>query len=309
MSLLAALGPRFAASPENLATEALNYVVARAPECRSGLIAWAGTHHGWVAPWADRGTEMAVVTQHTVDDGGIPDLVAIDTGQALRVMIEAKFDAGLTGNQPVDYLSHLDEDGVLVFLVPERRRDYLHAEVLRRLEAADLMVERASDHLAVVGGRAVTTQTWRDLLTRLALVADESSAPGLLEDIRQLRGLTDRMNAQTFVPLTSEDLTGPAPHVLRRIAVVHENLWQWIRSRDEFDVTGMRPAGNWHDVIEHVLPVRRLRLHPPAGPRTVGDGGADSLVPPVLGKRAAGTQRGAAHTDPYAPRPGVLGPR
>jgi hypothetical protein len=74
----------------------------------------------------------------SADDSSIPDLVA-EVGGRQKLIIEAKFWASLTENQPLGYLDRqsrqfgADEDRLLVFLAPTRRRHLLTAELEQRM--------------------------------------------------------------------------------------------------------------------------------------------------------------------------------
>ena len=69
----------------------------------------------------------------------IPDLVGNDDTDVTRLMLEAKFWAGLTDRQPVDYLRRLPEGGMLLFVAPGSRLPSLWPELLRRCHDAGLL--------------------------------------------------------------------------------------------------------------------------------------------------------------------------
>jgi hypothetical protein len=101
-SLFGHLATRFGSHPENLATEALNYILGRSDEARDALVRFARL----TVPALEG--ELRFRTQDFLsDDGAIPDLVGVGKGGATPLVIEAKFDAGLTDNQPVTYLRRL----------------------------------------------------------------------------------------------------------------------------------------------------------------------------------------------------------
>ena len=65
------------------------------------------------------------------------DLVAYDAGGSERVLIEAKFWAGLTDNQPNTYLARLlraGEPAVLLFVAPEQRLVTVWTEIRGRAD-------------------------------------------------------------------------------------------------------------------------------------------------------------------------------
>ena len=60
-------------------------------------------------------------TQVTASDGSRPDLVCFDAGNEKRIIVEAKFWAGLMDNQPNAYLEQLPESGRSAFFCSLRR--------------------------------------------------------------------------------------------------------------------------------------------------------------------------------------------
>ena len=117
-TLLGHLAFNFASHPENLATEALLFVLERSLEARRAMARLLG----------DCGIEvpesLSYRSQAGSDDGSIPDLVGVDSEGRRPVIVEAKFWAGLTDNQPCGYLKQLPEaaPGILpidpIFLSP-----------------------------------------------------------------------------------------------------------------------------------------------------------------------------------------------
>ena len=92
-TLLAKLAPLFRAQTENLAVEALGHILSGSKPARRAVsdVLRAGG--------ADIGQVVQVRTQATGKDGARPDLVGFDERGAKRLLIEAKFWAGLTDNQ------------------------------------------------------------------------------------------------------------------------------------------------------------------------------------------------------------------
>jgi hypothetical protein len=108
---------RFSTHPENLATEALAFIVSRSATMREELRNLFGRTGKELPPLA------RFRSQAGDEQGNIPDLIGLDTTGAERLFIENKFWAGLTENQPAGYLERLPAKGggLLVFIVPSRR--------------------------------------------------------------------------------------------------------------------------------------------------------------------------------------------
>jgi hypothetical protein len=210
MSLFGHLALKFGSQPENLATEALGYVLAKSSSARRGFLASFGV--GATVASLD----LRFETQHTSDEQGRPDLAGMDEGGGLRVLVEAKFWAGFTAHQPVDYLDQLQTAGVLVVICPRMRVAYVWRELLARLRAAKREFEEKAapgdvGHL-IVGGKHLVLQSWSRALG--AIRHELSGEPDLLADVVQLDGLCARMDFAAFIPMTSEELTS---NVYRRV--------------------------------------------------------------------------------------------
>jgi hypothetical protein len=77
-------------------------------------------------------------TQQAKDDA-CPDMQGCDDDGELRVLVEHKFWAGLTENQPVSYLKQLakcNKPTLLLMVCPEARKETLWRELNKRLKDA-----------------------------------------------------------------------------------------------------------------------------------------------------------------------------
>ena len=209
-TLLAHLTPRLTDRVEDMAVEALGYILSKSLASRSALNRVLKS----VA------TELNPVTrvQTQVSDNNLarPDLVGFDEQGKERVLIEAKFWAGLTDNQPTGYLDRLPSDGpsVLLFVAPETRRDTLWGELRRRLNA-NLIDVSEGDGLwsGKVGdsSRHLALTSWRSLLGQMANQSSGSGESSAQIDIRQLQGLTERMDEEAFLPMQAAELAPAFP--------------------------------------------------------------------------------------------------
>lgn len=204
---------------ENLATEALAFILNRAPAVRAAL------HRRVVALVGEVASFSRVAAQVAVGDESRPDLLLLgDSGQCLGY-IEAKFWAALTAAQPVEYIRRLSDagGGVLVFLAPERRLPTLRLEVLERLRAADMTPSDTSGSTSLaVGSVRLGLLSWSSLLATLHDAASEDRET--LSDVHQLRGLAERFETEGFVPLTRVDLDDM--DVPRRMVSLTRLAWE-----------------------------------------------------------------------------------
>ncbi|WP_141400531.1 hypothetical protein [Magnetospirillum sp. 15-1] len=218
MSLFGFLATKFASSPENLATEALNYVVGRSRVATRALLRLLA-EGGAMLP-----ADIAFQTQVGGGDQARPDIEGRSAKRGTVVVIEAKFWAGLTANQPVAYLGRLPEEApaVLAFVAPAARFTTLWPELVGRCQAAGHGVGPTSEATAELWtaslpkGRTLMLLSWRTVLAEVIRVLENEGEADIAADARQLAGLCDQMDTEAFLPLRSEEVTSveiPRRHV------------------------------------------------------------------------------------------------
>ena len=210
-TLLAHLSSKFTGRTEDIAVEALGHILSSSEAARKGLVdvlSGGGVTVDGIS---------SVVTQSTGEEGGRPDLACCSGGD-VRVLIEAKFWAPLTSNQPVTYLKSLpdDESSALLFVAPEERFVHLWTSFQRRIEdAQDESITLGESSLedgvrtASTGGeRKLMMTSWATLLKHMESRAIEAGDGAAQNDIQQLRGLAVREDLETLLPMRGEQL-GP----------------------------------------------------------------------------------------------------
>lgn len=198
--LLGHLATRLARHPENVATEALAYLL--------GVPAVAEAFEAFLRPAADLPAGLRYDTQLSGADGTRPDLVGTDEASGTTpLLVEAKFWAGLTRNQPGAYLKRLPEDqpSMLLFIVPSKRVETFWPKICAAAEATGRHHGADLRHAAAGHERTIALTSWRTLLDHLA---GATGSPDAQADIAQLQGLCDLMDNDRFTPLTVDDLDG-----------------------------------------------------------------------------------------------------
>jgi hypothetical protein len=234
-----------AAGEENLATEALCFLLGQSPAARRGFIDLVAKILGRPLP------NLAFFTQAFDIDGTIPDLVGRDSAGLPAVYVESKFWAGLTNSQPGGYLERLKKEGGLglVFIAPTNRLVALWPELIRRCREAGLEVQSQleSDHhyqLNLKSFPSLGLTSWSSLLGALL---HETSAAGEItasENLRQLKGLCDRMEKAGFLPLRAEELTeNLLPRRLENYCGLVDDLTQTLVNIGIGDIKGLKATG------------------------------------------------------------------
>lgn len=204
-SLLAHLAGMFATQRyEDLASEALVYLLNRAPALRQAVDAILST--------TSKPVEIASAHGQIVDSDSAarPDIELHDTTGTIVALIEAKFDAGLTINQPATYLQM--DAGTVLFVIPGRRIESLWPELCRRAATVGSVTAHETHDIdslrsaAVDGAATLAIISWAELGQRLRTAAVRH-APDVVGEVDQFVSVCARFEADVFVPFTSEELT------------------------------------------------------------------------------------------------------
>ena len=240
---------RFSTQPENLATEALAFIVNRSATMREGLR----------TIFVRTGIELPPLarfqSQAGDEQGNIPDLVGLDATGAERLFIENKFWAGLTENQPAGYLERLavKGSGLLVFIVPSRRFAMVWTELARSAMNRGMQLpnpeQLAGDLLftRLTPATALAATTWSAVLNSLETVARASGEMSSAADIARLRSLCDVMDTDAFLPARVEELTNlDVPRRLIGLADLIGDLSEQAVAMGIADSKGLRPTQGWY---------------------------------------------------------------
>ena len=197
-TLLSFIAQRHTSDLEDVATNALFFMLSRSESARSALSGFLGDEHeplpiAGAKPWA------------AVAHGAEPDLACYNGDGTVVAFVEAKFWAQLTHHQPVTYWKELPDDrpAVLLFLAPESRIDQgpLWGDLVDRLHKAGHELgpsDRCKGLVtapAKVGQRRLMLASWHLLLDRMAERTKEEGDDQTTFEIGELRGLADRVIA------------------------------------------------------------------------------------------------------------------
>lgn len=215
-TLLAYLVASFPGNTEDIATEALGHIFERSDASVEALNDVIRSGVRGVSPIT------SVRTQVIHADGTRPDLVGFDESSEERVLIEVKFWADLTANQPNGYLNRLPDRGpsVLAFLVPEERVQSLWPQLRRRAEqqygtVAEVNSERKCLRVGD-GNRYLMIASWGGLLDSMAARSRDYNEPRVESEIRQLRSLAEFADAGAFKPIRRGEEFGENSEVRKR---------------------------------------------------------------------------------------------
>ncbi|HYE25161.1 MAG TPA: hypothetical protein VEG32_08190 [Clostridia bacterium] len=246
-SVLAHLALRFASHPENLATEALAFILKRSDVASSVLVELLRSR-GVSLP-----RTLTFETQQVGIHSAIPDMSGSDDDGTLRVVIENKFWAGLTDNQPITYLKQLpsSQSAVLAFIVPESRRRAMWAELINRCTEAG-MLEGKSDpsrwSADITPLHKLIVLSWVEVLSAISVATAEQGDLTAHTDVGQLRGLCERMDNETFRPLDREELTNlEFPRRLMDFAALPSDVVTAAVAAGVCEAKGVRETGSRYE--------------------------------------------------------------
>lgn len=208
-TLFGYLATKFTASPENIATEALNYILVRSPVANAALL------HLLEEAGVDLPDDVAFQTQVTGDDNARPDIEGRTAKRGTIIVVEAKHWAGLTDNQPVTYINRLPEEGpaLLVFIAPAARFTTLWPELTGRCNRAGFGTGETQQiapefwSATLPKGRHLMLVSWRAVLADITRALERAGEGEALADAAQLAGLCEAMDSDAFMPLRSEEIT------------------------------------------------------------------------------------------------------
>ena len=194
-------------SDENLATQTLTWLLRDVSANRAlcALARQAG---------ADVPDGLSFVGQVGNPETGRPDIVGTDDAQTERLLVEAKFAAGLTAYQPGSYLRRLGEPGpgLLLVVAPSARLTTLWPELLHATPGLSIHapspsapLERAVLAQRVDGRRVLALTSWRHLVTYVLETVKAAGNLVLAQDGEQLLALTEVMDSEAYAPVTPGD--------------------------------------------------------------------------------------------------------
>ena len=189
---------------------------------------------------AEVGKIAQVQTQDSDEEGGIPDLAGRDADGTKRMLIEAKFWAGLTKRQPVKYLEHLlkqDQPSVLLFVAPAKRFESLWNELCRLVKAESLKLVSGRTEETTLRSTVVDSKchlmliSWATLLDRMASRASTAGESQTECEIQQLGGLAEQMDADAFLPLRPEELGPEFPRRLTNLRKLVDDVIECLEQK------------------------------------------------------------------------------
>lgn len=180
-SLLSYIASNFISEYENVANSSIAYLLNKYPASKEVLKKTLQLNK----------VPSYFVTELATMSNGRPDVTGLDKKGNKQVIIEGKFWANLTDNQPNNYLKELSKDGKLLFLVPEKRKISLKSEINKRVNGENGKIYFFS---------------WNEFLDLIEVENSKNYNQSLFSDITQLKELCKKMDEEGMPPLSQSDL-------------------------------------------------------------------------------------------------------
>ena len=234
---------RFSLVNEDVATEALAFILETSEGARNGLLKLLRGIEPSLPP-------MRYKTQQV--EGTIrPDMWGFSEGEP-RLFIENKFWAGLTDNQPVSYLQQLatySNPSILLVVAPAAREHTLWRELKRRMEKAGILfTEKVSSSGEIFTaetalGPKVALTSWNKVLSVMEL--ETLSDTQTKSDLVQLRSLCEASDINAFAPIQpSETSNQRTPALISQFNSLAQGVVDKLIAESVLNLNGLRPQAS-----------------------------------------------------------------
>jgi hypothetical protein len=247
-TLLSHLYSKIEGSPEDLATESLIYILNNSIEAKDTFTNYIYS----LVNLPKAKDKIYYKTQQSGIDLTRPDIVGINRRQEESIIIESKFWAGLTENQPIGYLKRLAESNyegkkILLFISPEKRIITLWSELKRKCNDEYNFSENAEDYyLNLNESLVITLISWKKIINAIRQELIVNNLDILLSDLNQLDGLCSRMDEEAFLPLREADLGINIPKRVYGYIQLIDKLTERLKIEVNANTKGLR-SSNFYD--------------------------------------------------------------
>ena len=211
MSLLAKFFNQIKSSQEDIASDGLKHILQNSVYAKNYLQTLIFAKTNIQLP------ELNYTNQISKNELGRTDISGLDINSEENLIIEAKFWASLTENQPISYLKRINANCVLLFVCPTLRKNSLFIELKRKLneENISFVPDDLTLKLVLENGKQILVQSWNEILEPIKEILKENNQQRLVSDIDQIIGFCEVIDSNSFIPLSENDLS---PEIGRKIS-------------------------------------------------------------------------------------------
>lgn len=217
-SLLAHIASNFISEYENVANSSIAYLLNEYPESRVALknildVDKVPTHY---------------LTELSTTSNGRPDVTGFDVDGNKTIIIEGKFWANLTQNQPINYLKELSDDGKLLFLAPDKRLGSLKIDISKRLDG---------------GSDKIILSSWEKFLSLIEKENSKNYNHHLSSDLTQMKELCLKMDTEGMPPISLSDIDPMNGRRVSQFSDIIDECNPILRGWKHTDFTGLKTQG------------------------------------------------------------------
>ena len=171
-------------------------------------------------------------TQVSWEHGGRPDLIGLHNKNRV-LLIESKFGAPLTKNQPIGYLGQLapQSDGVLLFIAPALRVEGLWEELKEHCLALkiDISTQKRTTKNGLITAHVsnnhyLALTSWECLVAYLIEDLSSKHEQMALEDLRQFKAVCDRLGSGNLEPFPFSQVASDGDKRDRQLRTMVDSL-------------------------------------------------------------------------------------
>ena len=218
-SLLSHIASKFISEYENVANSSISYLLNKYPSAREALKKALNIND----------IPIYYTTELSTKDNGRPDITGRDMSGNKTVIIEGKFWANLTDNQPMNYLKELKNNGKLLFLVPSKRIESLKIDIKNRINGND---------------NRIVIYSWNSFLSLVETENNKVNDNQLSSDLTQLKELCQKMDKEGMPPLSMSDLDPMRGRLFYQFTDLIDECNFIIRQWDKGDFKGLKTVGS-----------------------------------------------------------------
>lgn len=194
--------------------------------------------------------DLNFIGQVGLPDSGRPDVVGSDDLGRERLLLEAKFAAELTNQQPKGYLGRLSHEvpTALLVVAPSVRLASLWPEMVETLPSATAPSPSAELppeplHLRISETQSLVLVSWRNLVNAILDALRSAGETMLAHDMDQLLALTEVMDAAAYSPIRSGDYGPRAARQIHQLQGLIDDTWAAAKQSDHLERKGNSSHG------------------------------------------------------------------
>jgi len=246
-SLLGQFYSRIKGSQEDIASEGLTYILQNSQVARDTLYSIIQNACGL------QFDNLRFISQAIGEKKDRPDISGFNTNNQEVLILEAKFWASLTSNQPVEYLNHFENDSVLIFICPKLRVKTIYDECLRRIAESGIehTVNEKSNMISLQNNRFLLIKTWDEILLIIRETLHNNNEHQLVSDIDQVIGLCHTIDSTAFLPLQHEDFSPAIPRRIINYLDLIDGVVRALIGRKLVNTKGLRASATRNEYIRY----------------------------------------------------------